>query len=77
MRAKIDMDGLWRRAVGQADLDLAEQEREAARARVRDALDVADCPISLDDLCGETMRAEALAALIQVAVTRRTAIEPG
>jgi hypothetical protein len=77
MRAKVDMGVLWRRAVRQSDLDLAEHEHEAARARVRDALNDTDCPISLDDLCGETMGAEALAALIQAAVIQRAGIDPG
>ena len=64
LRGRIDMDLLWRRAVRQADLDLAEQGRPAARARIRQILVHTTCPIPLDDLCSESGSLDDLVARI-------------
>ncbi len=54
MRAKIDIDVLWERALRQADLELAEDGKQDARDRIRQRLNHDACPISLDDVCRET-----------------------
>jgi hypothetical protein len=51
MRARIDMDLTWKRAVRQADLDLAERGKTEARERLRLSLNHDACPVPLDDLC--------------------------
>jgi hypothetical protein len=66
MRRKIDMAVLWRRALHQADLDLAAQDRDAARARAN-TLDPAFCPISLEDLTAEAISVANLVARIDTA----------
>ena len=48
-----ELDLLWKRALRQADLDLAERGRPDARERIRQSLDHDKCPISLDELCME------------------------
>jgi hypothetical protein len=53
MRARIDLDQQWRRALRQADRDLAAQGKQDARERIRARLNHDACPISLDDLCRE------------------------
>lgn len=70
MRAKIDMAVLWRRAMRQAELDLAAQDRDEARQRVAEGMQEAICPITLDDLCGETVTVENLAGRIEAGVPR-------
>ncbi len=51
MRGRIDMDLTWRRALRQADLDLAERGRPEARERIRLSLNHDTCPVPLDELC--------------------------
>ncbi|HEY1934205.1 MAG TPA: DUF29 domain-containing protein [Acetobacteraceae bacterium] len=70
MRPKIDMNILWRRAMHQADLDLAVQERHDARALVAEALDASTCPIALDDLTIEQLAAKDLVGRIETSARR-------
>jgi hypothetical protein len=70
MRAKIDMNVLWRRAVQQADLDLAAQERHDARALVAEMLASSACPIALDDLTVESLAANDLVRRIEASMHR-------
>ena len=72
MRGRIDIDLLWRRALRQADLDLAERGRPEARERIRQDLNHDACPISLDDLCRETVEFGDLVARIARSVSRGT-----
>jgi hypothetical protein len=72
MRGRIDIDLLWRRALRQADLDLAERGRPEARERLRQTLDHDACPISLDDLCREAAEFGDLVARIAASVPDRT-----
>ena len=69
MRGRIDIDLLWRRALRQADLDLAERGRPDARERLRQDLNRDTCPISLDDLCGEAAEFGDLVARIAASVS--------
>ena len=71
MRGRIDIDLLWRRALRQADLDLAERGRPEARERIRQDLNHDTCPLSLDDLCRETAEFGELVARIAGSATRR------
>ena len=50
MHRRIDIDLLWDRAVGQAELDLLEPPRDAAFIAKLRGLRGAPCPISLDDI---------------------------
>lgn len=53
MRRRIDLDILWRRAVRQAELDLPEQESDAAViAKIR-ALRDKPCPVSIGDILAD------------------------
>jgi hypothetical protein len=45
------MDLTWKRALRQADLDLAELGRPEARERIRLSLNHDFCPVPLDELC--------------------------
>jgi hypothetical protein len=72
MRAKIDMQVLWRRAVQQADLDLAAQDRDAARERLSAGLREVIGPITLDDLAGQTLAVEYLTSRIEASARRPT-----
>jgi Domain of unknown function DUF29 len=72
MRGRIDIDLLWRRALRQADLDLAERARPDARERIRQDLNHETCPISLDDLCSEAAEFGDLVARIAASVSRGT-----
>jgi len=71
MRARIDLDLLWNRALRQADLDLAERGRPDARERIRQNLDHDRCPISLDDLCKEAAEFSHLVMRVGEAATAR------
>jgi hypothetical protein len=71
MAVKIDMTDLWRRAAEQADADLLAYGREAARARLRQGLTEASCPIALDDLTDDAMTAEGLVKRIVAGVAHR------
>jgi hypothetical protein len=50
MRRRIDLDVLWRRAVRQAELDLAEQESDAAAVAKIRALRDKPRPVSIGDI---------------------------
>ena len=70
MRSKIDITALWRRAVRQADRDLADQDREDARARMRQFLTDAASPVALDDLCDEVATVKVLVGHIEAGITQ-------
>jgi len=67
MRAKIDVDLLWQRALRQADLDLAAHGRQEARERISQRLNREACPITLEELCREAGEFVDLVALIAAA----------
>jgi hypothetical protein len=69
MRVRIDMGVLWRRAVRQAGLDLAEQRHDTARDQVARQLNDVACPLVLDDLAMETVPIETLVARIEARLT--------
>lgn len=62
MRNRIDLDALWKRAIRQAELDLAEQDRASADLKARLAAQSVACPVGLDDILTDPAEPEALVA---------------
>lgn len=62
MRNRIDLEMLWARAMRQAGLELAEQDRLTPGVTDRLALLAGTCPVALDDILSDPANPAALIA---------------